>query len=57
MTCLVQLEDLDVQDLPISSTHPNAPAIPSHADADAAQETPGVDMTWSEIFTSDLCHG
>lgn len=25
-------------------THPNAPAIPSGADADAAQETPGVDL-------------
>ncbi len=25
-------------------THPNAPAIPSGADADAAQETPGIDL-------------
>tara|TARA_B100001250_G_C19810942_1_gene795648 strand:+ start:2244 stop:3002 length:759 start_codon:yes stop_codon:yes gene_type:complete len=25
-------------------THPNAPAIPSEADADASQETPGVDL-------------
>jgi hypothetical protein len=25
-------------------THPNAPAIPSGADADASQETPGVDL-------------
>ena len=25
-------------------THPNAPAIPSHADADASQETAGIDL-------------
>jgi len=32
-------------------THPNAPAIPSEADADAAQETDGVDMILGVEFT------
>ncbi|GEM_PF-68481 len=34
-------------------THPNAPAIPSHADADAAQETPGVDMILGLRFSPE----
>jgi len=32
-------------------THPNAPAVPSGADADAAQETPGVDLILGLRFT------
>ncbi|MDP6235666.1 MAG: hypothetical protein QF364_07485 [Candidatus Poseidoniaceae archaeon] len=34
-------------------THPNAPAIPSHADADAAQETSGVDMILGLRFSPE----
>jgi len=34
-------------------THPNAPAIPSGADADAAQETPGIDMILGLRFTPE----
>ena len=34
-------------------THPNAPAIPSNADADAAQETPGVDMILGLRFSPE----
>ncbi len=34
-------------------THPNAPAIPSHADADAAQETSGVDMILGIRFSPE----
>tara|TARA_B110000003_G_C16610052_1_gene519066 strand:- start:997 stop:1758 length:762 start_codon:yes stop_codon:yes gene_type:complete len=34
-------------------THPNAPAIPSGADADAAQETPGIDMILGLRFSPE----
>lgn len=34
-------------------THPNAPAIPSHADADASQETSGVDMILGLRFSPE----
>ena len=34
-------------------THPNAPAIPSNADADAAQETNGVDMILGLRFSPE----
>ncbi len=34
-------------------THPNAPALPSEADADAAQETQGVDMILGLRFTPE----
>jgi hypothetical protein len=34
-------------------THPNAPAIPSGADADAAQETSGIDMILGLRFTPE----
>ena len=34
-------------------THPNAPAIPSEADADAAQETSGVDMILGLRFSPE----
>lgn len=34
-------------------THPNAPAIPSEADADAAQETDGVDLILGVEFTPE----
>ena len=34
-------------------THPNAPAIPSEADADAAQETQGVDMILGLRFSPE----
>jgi hypothetical protein len=34
-------------------THPNAPAIPSNADADAAQETSGVDMILGLRFSPE----
>ena len=34
-------------------THPNAPAIPSEADADAAQETPGIDMILGLRFSPE----
>ena len=34
-------------------THPNAPAIPSEADADAAQETLGVDMILGLRFSPE----
>ena len=45
MTFLPHHEGLELVDLPIGYIpHPNAPAIPSGADADAAQETPGVDL-------------
>ena len=34
-------------------THPNAPAIPSGPDADAAQETPGIDMILGLRFSPE----
>ena len=34
-------------------THPNAPAIPSHADADASQYTDGVDMILGVWFSPE----